>query len=65
MGMSAAYAAVLTTAAAAAAANDFTLTIGFVPFLDAANKRPCVAERSEGSQEILKRPLTLTLNRNC
>ena len=55
MGMSAAYAAVLTTAAAAAAANDFTLTICFVLF----------SKRSEGSQEILKRLLTLTLNRNC
>jgi len=53
------------TAAAAAARKDFTLTIGFVPFFDAATKRPCVVERSEGSQEILKRPLTLTLNRIC
>ncbi len=65
MGISAAQAAVLMTAAAAAARKDFTLTIGFVPFFDAATKRPCVVERSEGSQEILKRPLTLTLNRIC
>jgi hypothetical protein len=64
--MSAAYAAVLTMAAAAAAMKDFTLTICCIPFLDAAtHARPSVAERSKRCQEILKRFLTLTLNRVC
>ena len=53
--MSAAQAAVLMTAAAAAAKKDFTLSICFVLFL----------ERSEGSQEMLKRLLTLIFNRDC
>ena len=64
--MSAAYAVALTMVTAAAAMKDFTLTICFVLFLGAAAQTgPSVAERSKRCQEILKRVLTLTLNRVC
>jgi hypothetical protein len=59
------YAVALMTMAAAAAIEDFTLTICFVLFSARPRARPSVVERSERCQEIVKRLLTLTLNRVC